>query len=89
MLIPRPYQQDAMAAGKQRARDQGLCITCWHAPVVPNRRQCATCAQRHREKKVERYHARQTQGLCARCGKDSRWDDKHWCFACWEKYHGR
>jgi hypothetical protein len=88
---------DEMAEGKRRAISQGLCIDCWKAPVVPNRRQCLACLERRREKDRQRYATRKRQGLCTLCGRRAAWQSQpdvrqttgHLCFICWEKSHAR
>lgn len=58
-----------MAAGKQQAREQGMCVDCWTEPALPGKRCCAKHAEYRQVQNRLRYGIRLVRKLCTYCGK--------------------
>lgn len=58
-----------MAAAKQQAREQGMCVDCWTEPALPGKRYCEKHAAHRREQNRLRYGIRLIRKLCVQCGK--------------------
>jgi hypothetical protein len=70
---------DKMAAGKRQAREQGLCLDCWTAAVVPGKRYCEThLAVRNAEQRQRNLH-RFVKRLCRYCGKKRVYGPSTFC----------
>lgn len=79
---------EKMAAGKQAAIAQGLCVQCWHKPQLEGKRYCAECQARLKTKQSTRYYSRKSAGICVQCGKAPQWHGRTSCAYCWGKRYG-
>lgn len=79
---------DTMAAAKQAAREQGLCLDCWKASVVPGRRCCRGCLAHRSWATARRKVIRKQQGLCVKCGQAPGYHGRLLCAYCWGKSYG-
>ena len=78
---------DKMTAAKRAALAQGLCIHCWHEPVVAGRQHCMGCKAQDRFIRARRRAIRKQQGLCVKCGKAPQWHGHTTCAYCYGKHY--
>ena len=70
-------------------RAAGICVRCCHAPAIPGRSKCETCAEITREQarlRMRRYRkAWRALGSCVVCGQRLPIEGQSWCAVCAER----
>lgn len=73
---------DKMSAGKQQAREQGMCLDCWKEPVLAGKRYCATHEAERQQRRSRRYSIRLVRRQCTLCGKQRARPGRVTCLRC-------
>lgn len=90
--LRKENHREYMRNRRIKARENGMCVTCFNRKAVPGRKVCVECATKNRRKLTERRRAQGSisyttaieNGLCTNCRRERAMHGKL-CQTCYER----